>query len=324
MKRLVIFGMAVLLAVAGYAENPRLPEAIEYAINDDFQSFKAYVDNGGDLSIKTEKGLSIVEATGYFSENNFKKACDLLSSKKVNLDSVTEDNMSLLHYLCYSGNYEKTAYLMKFKPEVNRKSKALELSPAQMTQYATFKYYENQPDSSANVENSKKIRKLLLKNKDKNFTYSEVTYSHYGNLLLLLVNTAAAFYPMLPGKMFFSSDLAEPTENNGQQMATVTKERMKAYFDKWYFNPEITEYNNPQEIKDVIKESINSEDSYILFAQTGNNPLAPFQWITINGFTDSNIDSTSFLLYSTADSNFNMMEYQLKDISYLIALKIHM
>jgi len=325
-KLLSILGVGAFLISICFAQNkPQdIPEVIFYAMNNDYESFENYVTSGGELAVKTDKGMSLPIATAYFSPENFEKSCKLLNSKGVNLDEPNEDNMSLLHYICYSNSLEKVTTLLKYKPQKTRESNTMKLTPAQMTQYATYKYYENQSIPKENEKNLILILSTLKKNSYSKFKYFEPTYGNAGQLPLLFINLVHSIYPTIPGSMLFSPQLVEKETEISREMGVVTRNKLDSYLHYWCLNQEITEYDDFEEIFNVINECQTSSESYFLVVQTGNSPIAPFQWGIINGFKDSEITPETIMELTNVDNNFNILEYRIKDISYLIAIKVHL
>lgn len=325
MKKLITLFAIVLLFATGLFSQSKyedIPEPIWYAINDDYISFEKYVKNGGDLNVSTTKGMNLPISLGYFSNQNFKKAISLLKSKKCDLDLPNKDNYSLLHFLCYGVKTEKIKALLKQKPDINRKTKKIGLSPVQMTQYSTYVYYENQiKDLEAAVEKFN-VQQLLMGKEYYMFKHTDVTYGYYGNFLMLLFNSILAFRPDTLPDVLFNADLTESGAYFDQKMETVTFEKMNNFYNSFGLNPEITEYKDSAEIKSVLKECQESDDNYILFIQTGNNPLAPFHWASVLGFRDEDISDETLLFISTPDINLGSLEYRVKDISHLITIKV--
>jgi len=326
MKKTLGLLLAALIGVSGFAQKNTngIPEVINFAINNDYESFEAYVNSNGDLKVTTESGMSLPVSLAYFSTENFEKACSLLKKKKVNLDAPNEDNMSLLHYLCYSNSLDKVTAFLKYKPQKNRATNEMKLTPAQMTQYATYKYYENQTIPENAQGNLILIQEELKKNSYPKFDFFEPTYGTVGHLPLLFINLVQSLYPSLPGEMFFTPQLVIEESNYLKKMAVVTREKLDSYLSFWCLNQEITEYDNFEEILNVINECHTSDESYYLVIQTGNSPIAPFQWAIINGFKDSEITPDTLMDLTIVDNNFSILEYRIKDISYMIAIKVQL
>lgn len=322
MKRLLLFLSIVLqLNVFCFAQSKYsdVPDVIYYAINDDYEAFEKYVKNGGDLNVTTEKGMNLPVSMAYFSEKNFKKACSLLKSKKVSIDTPNEFNFSLLHYLCFSGDTNKVKIALSYKPDLARKSEPLQLTPVQMTQYINYQFYENQPYYYEEAVSYFDIQKLIMKKDWYDFESTNITYGYYGNFVLALFNAVTSFNPYILPQQLFSFDLVKVWRDISRDMATVTPEKLQNFIDTFLPGSEITEYKD--NIKEKLIECSEADDEYIIIAQTGNSPVTKFEWITIEGFKSETIDDDTLILYSTADTNFANVEYRVKDISFVILIK---
>lgn len=304
-----------------------IPEVIRYEIKNDFKKFQKYVNKGKDLSVKTEKGLSVVMATAYFSTENFEKACELLYSNNVDLDQYDSENKSLLHLLCASGSYDKIKILLKYNPQIDRVCSTGQ-TPAQMTQYITHKYYENQLISPEKWETAEKIRELLLGDKVAEFEYSELTHKNYGNLVTLIYLVLRSIWSPISFSIVNDFNLVTINSENGQNMGTVSTKSLntllrfviinsEAYKDIFF---EIKEFTSTPDIINAIYDSVNSP--YIYLVKTGNSPICADNWGCINGILDNTLSKDTFLLIEGAEPSYNQYEYQLKDISYLIAIKL--
>ncbi len=322
MKRLLIIVSIVLqlnvfcFAQSKYAD---VPDVIYYAICDDYGAFEKYVKEGGDLNVTTERGMNVPIALAYFSENNFKKACSLLKSKKVSIDTPNEFNFSLLHYLCFTGDTNKVKIALSHKPDVERKSEPLQLTPVQMTQYINYIFYENQPYYYQEAVSYFDIQKLIMKKNWYDFESTKITYGYYGNLVLALFNAVTSFNPYILPQELFSFDLVKVWKDISRDMATVTPEKLQNFIDRFLPGSEIIECK--ENIKEKLIECSESDDEYMIIAQTGNSPVAKFEWITIEGFKTETVEDDSLLSYSTADVNFGNVEYRVKDISFVILIK---
>lgn len=322
MKRLLLIFSFILqfnLFIFSQSKYEKIPEVIFYAINDNYGDFEKYVKSGGNLNVFTENGMNLQISLAYFSEKNFKKACSLLKSKNVNLDEPNNNNFSLLHYLCYSAELKKLKTLLNYKPDIERKSKSQKLSPVQMTQYINYLYYENQPYYYEDDVKKFEIQELLLKKDYYNFKASELTYGYYGNLVLELFNATTVYNPNIIPKNLFSFDLTELRTKYSQEMATITNEKLKGFVNTFIEDAEI--YEIKEDIKETLLNCKDSEDDFIILAQTGKSPIAKYQWITIEGFRDENINDNTLLNFSTSDANFGLVEYRLKDISFIILIR---
>lgn len=323
MKKLLLLVSVILqlnLFCFSQSKYEDIPDVIYYAINDNYSDFEEYVKNGGDLTVTTRNGMNVPISLAYFSETNFKKACSLLKAKKCDLDMPNENNFSLFHYLCYSCDYNRVKTLLSYKPDVNRKSKTLELTPIQMTQYAEYMFYENQKYYTTEALYGYDIRKKILKNKWYEFKRSEITYGYYGNLILSLFNAVTLYNPGASPKQLLSFDL---TENISFGNQTVTKAKLQNFLNTFLPGSEFSEHNEYDDIKETLINCNASESDYIILIQTANSPIAKFQWGTINGFKDEIIDDDSLIVFGTPDHEFGLVEYRVKDISYMIAIKVN-
>lgn len=330
-KSLVLLSVALCSTVFGlFAQDNYLdsiPEAILYEINDDYESFEKYVNSKGSLNVKTKKGMDIVLGTAYFSDDNFEKAHRLLKSKKVNLDKPNKDNMTLFHYICGSGNPFKAVVLTyeKPKPKYNRKIKSIGYTPVEMTQFPEFWYYENQLYPNDFELNISTIRYIIEEETKVPFSYSKPSLSTNGQLRFLIYTIIRTFYPTVTGQELVDQKLVSYYDVNGRIMETITKEDLTTFFQKWFPGSELIEVTESEKIKESLKTYSESESPYIGFVNTGNHPIAPYYWGTIRGIHNKgeSIEDDSFIELGNVNQNLNILEYQVKDISLLVLLKIN-
>ena len=296
---------------------------IDAARNQDYKTFERLVNEGCSLDEKNELGMNVQLALAYFNEKDFKKACKLLSTKGVDFDVPVDNNISLLYVLAYSCSSNKLSTLLKYNVDINRKNSLTNLKPIDATQFSTFKFYSEQKINASNYKNAKKTRELLLNNGSEDFAFCETTMGNVGNMFFCLFNIIANFFPFATPQMINTSELYDFSEIDGQQIVTLHQDKMKELFDSIDFEVEINNYFETNEILEQLIETKRSEDSYALIAMTGNNPIAPFQWINISdGDYNQNPEKTANLVVANPDALYQFVDFQVKDLTHLITIKI--
>lgn len=317
MKKILTITISFLMAWQIFAT-----PLIDAAKNQDYKTFEKLVKEGASLDEKNESGMNVQLALAYFNEKDFKKACTLLANKNFDFDIPVENNISLLYVLAYSCSYEKLSTLLKYDVDVNRANSITNLKPIDTTQFCSYKFYSEQKMDSSYEAKAKKTRDLLLKNGSAEFTYSEPKLGNVGNMFFCLFNVINAFYPFVTPQMINSSELFEFSELNGQQIATLREDQMIELFNSINFDVEIKNYYETNQILEQLIFTEQSEDSYMLIASTGKNPIAPFQWVNINGGNYSTSQSASAdLVVANPDGLYQFVDFQVKDLSQLITIK---
>lgn len=317
-KALSIFFIALMITKTGSAQS-----LIEAAKARDYKLFEQAVKSGVNLNETDEYGMNVQVSLAYFSPEEFKKACALLHKKGFDFDKPAANNISLLYLLAYSCSHEKIQTLLKYNVDVNRKNDATGLRPIDATQFCTFKFYSDQIIPETAFANAEKTRRLLLKHGSEEFKYADLNFGNVGNFFFCIVNMISVYYPSVNPKMINSQELFDFWELNGQPQATVKKESLIELFEKLNLDVEINSYTDKNEILRQLIDTELSEDSYMLMAQTGNNALAPYQWVNIGGEEfGKHPDFNSPIKVSNPDSLYSFVEFQVRDISQLLTFKI--
>lgn len=317
-KALSIFFIALMITKTGSAQS-----LIEAAKARDYKLFEQAVKSGVNLNETDEYGMNVQLSLAYFSPEEFKNACTFLHKKGFDFDKPAANNISLLYLLAYSCSHEKIQTLLKYNVDVNRKNDATGLRPIDATQFCTFKFYSDQIIPETAFANAEKTRRLLLKHGSEEFKYADLNFGNVGNFFFCIVNMISVYYPSVNPKMINSQELFDFWELNGQPQATVKKESLIELFEKLNLDVEINSYTDKNEILRQLIDTELSEDSYMLMAQTGNNALAPYQWVNIGGEEfGKHPDFNSPIKVSNPDSLYSFVEFQVRDISQLLTFKI--
>lgn len=316
-----IFLIAVLCSVcAGVFAGP----LINAAKTRDYKTFEKLVKKNADLNETDENGMNVQLALAYFNNADFKKACKLLAKKGFDFDVPVENNISLLYVLAYSCSYEKIETLVKYKVDVNRKNSISELKPIDATQFSTYKFYSQQIISDEAYERAEKTREVLLKHGSEPFKYCELTFGNVGNFFFCIVNIISAFNPFVSPQELNSFNLFDYSSYKGQTLVTVNQELLQEVFLNFGFEVTIKNYYDPQEILQQLIETAESPDPYALIGATVYNPIAPYQWVNINGGTFLEDKSlTASLETSNPDGLYDFVSYEVQDISQLVTIKLN-
>lgn len=286
-----------------------------------YKLFEELVKNGASLDETTESGMNVQLSLAYFSSSDFKKACKLLNKQGFDFDKPNDDGVTLLYVLCYSCAYEKVETLLNYNVDVNKKNPVSDLIPIDATQFSTFKFYSEQIIPEEAYDRAEKTRKVLLKHGSQEFQYCQLTFSKIGNFIICVYILLTNFYPFLTPNMINSAEMYDLTPIKDQPQATVLKDSLIELFNSINIKNEIKSYTNQN---DIVKELVNaavSKDAYMLIANTGNNPVAPYQWVCVNGGIHEGLLPDEYLDVANPDKNFEFVDYQVKDISHLITIK---
>ena len=317
-KAFSIFFIILMIAAAGSAQS-----LIEAAKARDYRLFEKALKNGANLNETDEHGMNVQVSLAYFPPEEFKKACTLLHKKGFDFDKPAANNISLLYLLAYSCSHEKIQTLLKYKVDVNRKNDVTGLKPIDATQFSTFKFYSDQIIPPKAFANAEKTRQLLLKHGSQEFKYAGLSFGNVGNFFFCIVNMIVVYYPLVQPDMINSQELFDFSELNGQPQAAVKKESLIELFASMNLNVEINSYTDKNETLRQLIATELSEDTYMLMAQTGNSPLAPYQWVNINGGDyGTNPDFDQPLKVSNPDALYQFVEFKVQDISQLLTFKI--
>jgi hypothetical protein len=319
MKKFFTALLALFLAAGVFAQS-NFPPLIDAALNDDYKTFSKLVKTE-DLTQKTPAGLTVQLSLAYFSTKNFEKACKLLSSKGVNLDEPAAGNISLLHLLAYTVSADKIEVLLKYKPDVNRREEKQGTTPAQMTQFATYRFVTNQVIPEGTASKALAARKALEAAGSEPFKFVDRTFGNIGNFYFCFFQVVSTIYPFLKPQDLNSNDLFITTDEYGRTQAQFNFETLTYAFSELGIKNEISVFYKPEEIAMYLKYCAESSDTYFLIGQTGNSRLAPWQWVCINGCDDFNYNANSFLIVSNPDSRFENVDFQIKDLTQLITIK---
>lgn len=318
MKKVFIFIASIFLGMEIFAT-----PLIDAAKKQDYKTFEKLVKNNSPLDEVNESGMNVQLSLAYFKPVDFKKACNLLEKRGFDFDVPVENNISLLYILAYSCSYEKIAILLKYNIDVNRKNSATGLKPIDATQFSTFKFYSEQNIKESAYKRAERTREILLQNGSEDFTYATLTMKNFGNFFFCMYNIIASFFPYTHPSLIDSAELYDFYEVDGQSQGTLREDKMKELFEILEFEVEINNYYDSNTIVEKLKETELSEDMYALIGATGNNPIAPFQWIGIQNVQNSeNLTPDNYLNVSNSDSLYDFVDFQVKDLSQLVTIKL--
>lgn len=320
MKKRFSFILVLFFCIAGFfaLSNESL---IEAAKKGDYKKFENLVLSGSDLDEISPEGLTLQCSLAYFSDKDFEKACKLLNKYKFDFNKPSDQDITLVYLLAYSYSYNKLKTLMKYKPALDFKTEKNTVTPISATQFGTFKYYSGQEVDMKNFDRAKDVRKLLMKNGSPEFESMPLSVYYFGNFLFCYYSMLKGIWPFVSLELLNTEGMFEFSQVNGQEWAAVSKETINEIMVELCFDGTIEEYTDSESICNAIKNVNESEHGYMLIAQTGNNPLCPFQWVVISntdGFTpESNLETFC------PDIHYSFMNYQMKDISMLVTIQIN-
>ena len=319
MKKL--FLITVLCSVcAGLFAGP----LIDAAKARDYKTFEKLVKSNADLNETDENGMNVQLSLAYFNVKDFKKACKLLAKKGFDFDVPVANNISLVYVLAYSCAHEKLSVLLKYKVDVNRKNSITELKPIEATQFSTFKFFSEQiiPDDA--YDRAQKTRKLLLQHGSDAFKYCDLTFGNVGNFFFCLANVFSSIDPFITPQELNSYNLFDYSNFKDQTLVIVNQQLLEKVFLAFGVGATINNYYDSQEILEKLIECTESPYPFVLIGNTGNNPIAPYQWVNINGgsYMEDNSITASLDTFSP-DALYDFVSYDVQDISQLVTIQLN-
>ena len=155
---------------------------IQSAMKNDFKTFSKELKKNQNLNETDKNGMNLQLALGYFSDENFNKACLLLNDKGFNFDKPAKTEVTLLYVLAYSLQVKKVKTLLTYNVDVNKTVSGL--TPIQATEFSTYKYHTKQIIDPDNYKKAKEIQELLLNAGSEDFSYINPPNLYYfGNFL---------------------------------------------------------------------------------------------------------------------------------------------
>lgn len=320
MKRKILFVVIMVSIVL----NLYAGEFITSAFEDDIEKFEKFIENGADLNETNLGGLNVQTALAYFSDENFERACEILYKKGFDFNKPQKSGLTLLYSLCYSLSYNKIETLLKYNIDVNKKVNGI--LPIQATQFAIYPFHTLQKRNALACYNEgKRIQKLLLKNGSEKFKYIEPTITDFGNFLrsnlfviqqirsdvtLDDVNHAADYYSRL---------------EEGRWVVSMKYNSLKKLYAHFGIKIKISIAYGYNDIEAKIIDGINSNNQCLFIGQTGNNKIAPYQWVVLTKFPSIDkkyIDSNGYFAAYNPDPIFENVGFQFKDLTELIVIEI--
>ena len=96
MKKLALIFIFFTLLMSVNAQS-----LIQSAMKNDFKTFSKELKKNQNLNETDKNGMNLQLALGYFSDENFDKACLLLNDKGFNFDKPAKNEVTLLYVLAY-------------------------------------------------------------------------------------------------------------------------------------------------------------------------------------------------------------------------------
>jgi len=299
------------------SQNTKGYTALMFAtLYNNYEVFQYLVNKGARLDLTTINGCNIQILLGYFSVDNFQKACSLLRNKKVDLDQPSKINMSLLHFLVFSCDYDKVKCLIQYKPDLFRKETISDSLPIDMLQYSNYEYTDIFTLSESKKENLTNIQKLLIENGSPDIKLAPLTIGRFGNFLFANFKIINQLMPKVSLDQINLSKYYTFYLNGKQNTARIDFDKLSEMYKNVGLKTEILIYKD--NFQEVIKQCGESPDPYFLIANVGNCPLISQNWINISGLENNSY----FLIKNDSDIRFELFDYQLRDINQLITIRI--
>lgn len=285
-------------------------------LHDNYEVFEYLVKHGSDITLATNNGCNVQILLGYFSLNNFEKSCALLVEQGFSLDKPTDNNMSLLHYLVFSCDYDKVKFLLQYKPDLYRKEIVSDSLPIDMLQYCDYQYTNINSLSEGKKKNISKIRELLIANGSPDITFLPLTIGRFGNFFFSNFKIINQIKPSISVDQINLSKYYTFYRNGKQETARLDLEKLYEMYANVGLKIEISVYDD--NFQDIIKKCAESPDPYFLIANMGNCPLISQNWVNISGLEDNKY----FLIKNDSDIRFQVFDYRLQDINFLMTIRL--
>lgn len=319
MKKSLLF-VIIFSIVTGIVNAKSL---IQCAINDDIENFKLLLKKKSNLDEISEKNMNLQVSLAYFSDENFATACSLLEKKKFDFDKPTKSGITLLYTLAYSLQANKIETLLNYKVDVNKKVN--DITPIQATQFSTYKFYTKQEVNQNNFVKAKHIQNLLEKSGSEKFKYLSPNLYYFGNFLYCTAFSIYQFNPLATPYDLNQGDYFDIAIENQRQIASLKFEMLKDAFLKFDLDAEFTIVRGTESIIKKIQESNDDPDyPYLIMAFTENNKIAPYQWVLLDDIKcEKNlVCENDYFNCLNSDMLFAFMDFQVKDLSEIILIKI--
>jgi ankyrin repeat protein len=285
-------------------------------LHDNYEVFQYLVNKNAKLDIITTNGCNIQILLGYFSFENFQKACSLLNDNQINLDAPSKINMSLLHYLVFSCDYDKVKYFLKYKPDLFRKETISDSLPIDMLQYSSYEYTDISSLSDKKKHDLVEIERLLIENGSPVINYSPLTIGRFGNFLFVHFKIISQLIPNISLDQINLSKYYLFYNNGNQKIARLDIDKISDMYKNVGLKAEIIVYK--ENFQKILKQCEESPDPYFLIVNVGNCPLISQNWINVSGLENG----SEYLLKNDSDIRFELFDYQLDDINTLITIRI--
>ncbi|GAB6090625.1 ankyrin repeat domain-containing protein [Spirochaeta dissipatitropha] len=287
------------------------------ALHDNYPVFEYLLKQGADANWTSSKGMSVNLAVAYFSTGNFDAACRLLNESGHNINKAGAFNMSLLHYLVFSCDYEKIKTLMEYKPDLRLQDTANFFRPIDMLQLSIYEYSDISEIHDEQIAEVQKIRELLIQHGSPDISFAPLTIANFGNFLFVHFRAIISVIPGIDlgrlnqGKYF-------TIYNNGMQdIARIDIQSVEEMYTDQGLDVEVKVYH--ADFEAVIEECIQSESGYFLIANTANSPLSGQNWVNINSveYDDHFLDAL------TTNRWLEPIDYRFSDIAQLITIRLN-
>lgn len=294
---------------------------INAAMNNDYKKFEKLVNKEEDLNETNEKGMNIQLSLAYFSDDNFEKACNLLSSYNFDFDKPTNSGLTLLYDLAYSLSYNKIQTLVEYNIDINKKVQ--NLYPIQATQFSTYTFVSNQIINPDNEEKTKKITKLLVSKGSEPYSYFKPTLYQVGNFVYCNAYIIYQSNRLIKPQYLNQEKYFEFTTLNERYIASVRYDILPEMYSDYSVNAEFCSYTDFNMIKSKLQECSKSKDKYFVMINTGNNKIAPYQWVFLSSLNKRSFNDNDYFECINSDSLFECVKFQIKDISQIITVKVN-
>ena len=300
-------------------------EIIDAAKNDDYKTFARLAANKKNLKDVTEDCLNVQMSLVYFSDENFEKACKLLSKKHVDFNESLAQGSNLLYILVYSLSVNKVETLLQYDVDVNLKNVLNGLIPIQALQFYDYAFITNQiPVTEEMTESAQKIKQMLINKGSKPLEYCPVTISKFGNFFFCLANILYLRDKSFTLEMLNNPEIFQNFGDSQRDIMAMDLEVLPSYLKKTMgLDIEIINYKNEAEITSGLTSILKSDDEYYVIGYTSKNKIAPFQWVNLDGSSMSyDIFSGETIETINPDNNFIFVDFNLNDFSQMIAIKV--
>nr|WP_318659861.1 hypothetical protein [uncultured Treponema sp.] len=325
LKKILVLFIICWIAASMFAN-----DFIDAAKANDIDRFELLVKKSRKIEGSDSTGINVQLSLVYFSDENFERACEVLTKKNFDFNKHIDSGVTLLYALVYSLSVNKVQTLLKYRVDVNKKVN--DIYPIQATQFSTYMFHTKQKLNLADFEKAAEIEKMLLEHGSVKNEYIATNLFWFGNFLFCnyyIIDSINRFRPKSKQHLIAPQFLNLPEYFfhfyvEGRDVAAMECDKLPQMYAKYGIEAEFERCNDKSQILQKLQETKDSPDMYFVFLSTGYNPIAPYQWVVLGSIknTEDRLSETDVFTCQNPDTHFTFVEFQIKDISEIILVKV--